>query len=59
MSAPTGACVVLVSCYAGRTFKPLQQTERSGLSAAQPAGNARLAVVGEAGARLIALGAAP
>jgi photosystem II stability/assembly factor-like uncharacterized protein len=49
---------VLVSHDGGRSFVLAQQADRSGLSAALALGAERLAVVGETGARLIAVGAA-
>jgi len=49
------AGVVLVSRDGARSFRLLQQADRSGLSAAVAVGDARLAVVGENGARLIGL----
>jgi photosystem II stability/assembly factor-like uncharacterized protein len=51
--------VVLVSHDGGRTSRLLQQADRSGLSAAVAAGNGKLVVVGEGGARVIDLQAAP
>ncbi|HYX75362.1 MAG TPA: hypothetical protein VE819_11805, partial [Steroidobacteraceae bacterium] len=47
--------VVLVSRDRGGSFVLQQQADRSGLSGLCPAGDARLAVVGEDGARLIVL----
>ena len=45
--------VVLVSRDGGRSFALLQQANRAGLSAVLPAGDDRLVVVGEDGARQI------
>jgi len=42
-----------VSRDGGRSFTLLQQADRAGLSAVAPAGDERLVVVGEGGARLI------
>jgi photosystem II stability/assembly factor-like uncharacterized protein len=50
--------VVLVSRDGGRSFALQQQADRSGLSGVSPAGEARLAAVGEGGARLIVLAGA-
>jgi photosystem II stability/assembly factor-like uncharacterized protein len=50
--------VVLVSRDGGHTFTLAQQADRSGLSAARSVGGARLAAVGEHGARRIELAAA-
>jgi photosystem II stability/assembly factor-like uncharacterized protein len=51
--------VVLVSRDGGRSFALLQQADRAGLSAVVAAGDDRLAVVGEDGAKLIGLAPAP
>jgi photosystem II stability/assembly factor-like uncharacterized protein len=51
--------VVLASRDGGRTFTLVQQSDRAGLSAAVPVGEAELAAVGEGGARLISLKDAP
>ena len=53
------AGVVLVSRDGARSFRLLQQPDRSGLAAVVAVGDARLAVVGESGARLISLEATP
>jgi photosystem II stability/assembly factor-like uncharacterized protein len=51
--------VVLVSRDGGRSFTLMQQADRAGLSAVATSGDDRLAVVGENGARLIGVAAAP
>jgi hypothetical protein len=50
---------VLVSHDRGRSFTLVQQSDRAGLAAAVPVGEAELAVVGEDGARVISLKDAP
>jgi photosystem II stability/assembly factor-like uncharacterized protein len=47
--------VVLVSHDQGRSFTLVQQSDRAGLSAAVPVGEAELAAVGENGAKVISL----
>ena len=51
--------VVLISRDGGRSFTLLQQADHSGLAAAIGVGPGALAAVGEAGARVIELSAAP
>jgi photosystem II stability/assembly factor-like uncharacterized protein len=51
--------VVLVSRDAGRTFTQRELPQRAGLAAAVAVGDRKLAAVGEDGARLISLTAAP
>jgi photosystem II stability/assembly factor-like uncharacterized protein len=53
------AGVVLVSHDRGRTFTLVQQSDRAGLCAAVPVGEAELAAVGEDGAKVISLKDAP
>jgi len=53
------AGVVLVSHDHGRSFTLVQQSDRSGLSAAVPVGEDELVAVGEDGARVIVLKDAP
>jgi photosystem II stability/assembly factor-like uncharacterized protein len=53
------AGVVLVSRDGARSFRLLQQADRTGLSAAVAVGDAQLVVVGENGAKLISLDTAP
>jgi photosystem II stability/assembly factor-like uncharacterized protein len=52
------AGVVLVSHDGGRSFSLVQQSDRSGLSAALAVGRDAIVAVGENGARLLALGGA-
>jgi len=51
--------VVLVSRDGGHSFALLQQADRMGLSAVLTAGDERVAVVGEDGAKLIGVAPAP
>src|SRR4029077_19611005 len=51
--------VVLVSHDGGHTVTLVQQSDRAGLSAAVPVGEAELAAVGENGAKVISLSDAP